>query len=177
MPKKLFAVLTLIAVAVNLFAAKDKDKEDERRARKLSRISYYSLENAPETMEIRARRGESITFHLEENPTTGYVWEAKYDKKHCKVDLKQRASKAKRVGAPGLVEVKLKLDTSRDTVVELVYRRPFEKGVKPLKTIRCHLVDRNYHGDYYEPRKHRKDDKKEERKNKPDSDESKKQKK
>ena len=149
MPKKLFALLTVTALAFSLFAAKNKDKEEDRRDRKLSRISYYSLENAPETMEIRARRGESITFHLEENPTTGYVWEAKYDKKHCKVDLKQRASKAKRVGAPGLVEVKLKLDTSRDTVVELVYRRPFEKGVKPIKTIRCHLVHSNYDGDYY----------------------------
>ena len=176
MSKKLFALLTVTALAFNIFAAKDKDKEEERRARKSSRISYYSLENAPETMEIRARRGESITFHLEENPTTGYVWEARYDKKHCKVDLKQRASKAKRVGAPGLVEVKLKLDTSRDTVVELVYRRPFEKGVKPIKTIRCHLVDSNYHGDYYEPRKHRKNDKKEEKKNKTDG-ESEKQKK
>ena len=160
MLKKLTLLLTVTALTLNLSAAKDRNKEEEHRERKLSRISYYSIENAPETMEILVRRGESITFHLEENPTTGYVWEAKYDKKHCKVDLKQRASKAKRVGAPGLVEVKLKLDTSRDTVVELVYRRPFEKGIKPLKTIRCHLVNRNYHGDFDESRKSSKADKK-----------------
>ena len=168
MPKKLFTLLTVLAVAFNLFAAKDKDKNDDRRDRKRSGLAYYTVENAPEAMEIRARRSESVTFYLEENPTTGYRWEAKFDKKNCKVDLKQRASKAKRVGAPGIVEVKLKLSTSRDTVVELVYRRPFEKGVKPIKTIRCHLVNSSYHGDYHDPHKHRKSDKKEEKSGKDD---------
>ena len=159
MPKKLFTLLTVLAVAFNLFAAKDKDKNDDRRDPKRSGLAYYTVENAPEAMEIRARRSESVTFYLEENPTTGYRWEAKFDKKNCKVDLKQRASKAKRVGAPGIVEVKLKLSTSRDTVVELVYRRPFEKGVKPIKTIRCHLVNSSYHGDFDEPSRRRDDPK------------------
>ena len=148
MPKKLFALLTVTALALNLFADKNKDKEEERRERKQSGIAYYNIKNAPEVMEVRIRRGENITFLLEENPTTGYVWVANYDRRRCKVDLRQRASQAKRVGAPGLVEVKIKLNTSRDTTVELSYRRPFEKGVPPLKTIKCHLVHRNYRGKF-----------------------------
>ena len=167
MSKKLFALLTVTALAFNLFAAKDK-KYDNRKDRKQSRISYYTIENAPEAMELRLKHGESITFLLEENPTTGYVWEASYDRKHCKVDLKQRASKANKVGAPGLVEVKIKLRTNRDATVELAYRRPFEKGKKPAKVIRCHILNSNYRGGYYEPHKHRKSDKKEEKSGKDD---------
>ena len=34
MPKKLFALLTVTALALNLFADMNKDKEEERRERK-----------------------------------------------------------------------------------------------------------------------------------------------
>ena len=145
MPKKLFAILTVIAVAFNLFAAKDTAKEEARRPRKQSNILYYTVENAPETMNMVLRRGESITFHLEENPSTGYMWTVQYDKKYCKVDLKQRASKAKRVGVPGLVEVKIRLSSSRGATAVLSYRRPGEKGGKAIKTITCNIIDRDHH--------------------------------
>ena len=157
MLKNLTLFLTVTALALNLSAA--KDKKDDRRERKQSSLSYYTVENAPDTMEVRIRRGENLSFYLEENPTTGYVWEVKYDRKHCKVDLKQRASKAKRVGAPGIVEVKIKLNTNRDTTVELAYRRPFEKGVKPIKTIKCHIVNSRYRDEPDEPRKSKSDKK------------------
>ena len=166
MLKKLTLFLTVTVLTLNLFAA--KDKKESRRERKQSGISYYTVENAPETMEVLVKRGETVTFRLEENPTTGYVWEADYDRRNCKVDLKQRASKAKRVGAPGLVEVRLKLNTSSYTVVTLAYRRPFEKGVKPVKTIKCRIVNRNYHGDFDESRKSGKRDKKTAKKSKTD---------
>lgn len=151
MPKKLFAILTVIAVAFNLFAAKDKDKSEARRARKLSKIPYYTVESVPETMDMLVKRGETITLYLEENPTTGYMWTVRYDKKYCNVDLKQRASKAKRVGAPGLVEVKLRLSSSRGAIVVLSYLRPGEKGGKPFKTVTCRLIDR-YRHDHLPPR-------------------------
>ena len=143
-------LLAVMALALNLCAAKDK-KYNNRKDRKQSRISYYTVENAPEAMELRLKHNESITFLLEENPTTGYVWEASYDRKRCKVDLKQRAAKANKVGAPGMVEVKIKLRTNRDATVELAYRRPFEKGKKPVKVIRCHIVNSRYRGKQHEP--------------------------
>lgn len=138
-------LLAVMALALNLCAAKNK-KYNNRKDRKQSRISYYTVENAPEAMELRLKHNESITFLLEENPTTGYVWEASYDRKRCKVDLKQRAAKANKVGAPGMVEVKIKLRTNRDATVELAYSRPFEKGKKPVKVIRCHIVNSRYRG-------------------------------
>ena len=64
MPKKLFAILTVIAVAFNLFAAKDPAKEEARRARKLSKIPYYNVESVPETMDMVLRRGENFTFYF-----------------------------------------------------------------------------------------------------------------
>ena len=152
--KKLIVLLLTLGIALGSNAANKTTKPDKNRKR--SNIAYYTVANAPEAMEIPLRRGDSITFNLEENPTTGYVWEVKYDEKRCKVDLKQRASKAKRVGAPGLVEVKIKLKTNHDTTVELVYRRPFEKGKKPLKVIRCHVTNSRYNGESEKPRKDRK---------------------
>ena len=153
MPKKLFTLLTVIAVAVNLFAAKDTNKEEARRERKLSKTPYYTVESVTETMDMLVKRGENITLYLEENPTTGHMWTVQYDKKYCKVDLKQRASKAKRVGAPGLVEVKLRLSSSRGAIVVLSYQRPGEKGGKPFKTVTCRLIDR-YRHDYLPPKPH-----------------------
>ena len=153
MPKKLFAILTVIAVAFNLFAAKDPAKEEARRARKLSKIPYYNVESVPETMDMVLRRGENFTFYLEENPSTGYMWTAQYDKKYCKVDLNQRASKAKRVGVPGLVEVKIRLSSSRGAIAVLSYRRPGEKGGKPIKTITCRIIDRD-HPNHLPPKHH-----------------------
>ena len=166
MLKNFILFLTVAILALNLSAA--KDKKVDRNERKQSNIVYYTVENAPEVMEVRTKRGENLIFNLEENPTTGYVWEANYDRRRCKVELKQRASKAKRVGAPGLVEVRIKLNTGRDTTVTLAYRRPFEKGVKPVKTIRCHLVNINYRGEFEKPRKDDRDDKKEAKKSKTD---------
>ena len=153
--KKLIVLLLTLCIALGSSAANKTKKIDKNRKR--SNIVYYTVANAPEAMEIPLRNGDSITFHLEENPTTGYVWEANYDSRRCRVDLKQRASKAKRVGAPGLVEVKIKLNTSRDAVVELAYRRPFEKDKKHLKVIRCHVFNRYDNG---ETDTHRKDRKK-----------------
>ena len=160
MLKKLTLLLTATILAFDFAAAA------KRTERKQSGVSFYSLADVPETMEIALKRGDSITFRLEENPTTGYVWEARYDRKRCRVTLKSRAAKAKRTGAPGLVEVKIKLTDRHGADIEFAYRRPFEKDKPPLKVIRCHVTNRGRDVVPDEPRIKR--DKKEPKPNKDD---------
>ena len=162
MLKKLTLLLTATILALDFAAAAEKKTE-----RKQSGISFYSLADVPETMEIALKRGDSITFRLEENPTTGYVWEAKYDRKRCRVTLKSRGAKAKRAGAPGLVEVKIKLTDRHGADIEFAYRRPFEKNKPPLKVIRCHVTNRGRDVAPDEPPKKR--DKKEAKQSKDDA--------
>ena len=107
----------------------------------------FSFDYLPEKMSVQLKRGGSVRFLMEENGTTGYSWEAVYSTNECTVVIEHRGAPAPKdgepmlCGAPGKAAVKITKNAAvqSPSLVEFHYRRCWEKGVKPIKTVRVVL--------------------------------------
>ena len=123
-----------------------------RRKRRFSRIAIVAVVlviviwvivnagdqgGAPESVSVR--QGKTFQLQLEGNPTTGYIWEiAKLDERMLElVGEPEFASDSNAIGSGGEFTFTFKALSQGDTTVELVYHRPWEKGVEPLETHSC----------------------------------------
>ena len=90
-------------------------------------------------LALKAVPGESVTFELPENITTGFRWTAKYDAALCKVEIAHRGpvnpSSEPVCGAPGRAVITVTLLTNAPADLTLEYRRPWEKDVPPAEVI------------------------------------------
>ena len=85
--------------------------------------------------DVTVRVGRTFTINLEGNPTTGYRWEVvEYDERMLKLTGEDYTSSSDRIGAGGIQEFTFTASQAGRTKVELVYRRPWEKDVEPLRT-------------------------------------------
>ena len=99
---------------------------------------YYPLDKIPEKAEINTPVYEDFEFKLEENITTGYTWQARYNPQEVKVEIDHDINKKhKQLGASGHADIEVELRRDKAAIVEFYYSRPFEKDVKPLKTMTC----------------------------------------
>ena len=97
----------------------------------------YGLGTVPKELVAERRVGESVSFSLEENVTTGFKWDVKCNTNECTVVLKHRSgAKGVTCGAPGLLDVTVTSLVRMPVNVEFRYRRPWEKDVEPWKTLR-----------------------------------------
>ncbi len=80
--------------------------------------------------------GDKLVVSLAGNLTTGYTWEvASTDAAILKpVDQAQFTPAATAVGSGGKVSLEFEAVGAGQTSVKLLYHRPFEAGVAPLKT-------------------------------------------
>jgi inhibitor of cysteine peptidase len=100
----------------------------------------FSENDSGSTVELRT--GDTLAVMLSGNPTTGYQWEM------ASVDtnvLKQRGkpeytSNSAAVGAGGKFIFAFEAAAPGQTVLRLVYRRPFEKNVPPASTFEITAV-------------------------------------
>ncbi len=79
---------------------------------------------------------------LEGNPTTGYQWEIDaLDVSVIKpIGEPEFKPDSHAIGSGGKFTFVFEVITSSQTTLTLIYHRPFEKGVQPLKTFRATVV-------------------------------------
>jgi inhibitor of cysteine peptidase len=105
-----------------------------------SRVAITSADNGK---ELNLKIGQQIVVALEGNPTTGYTWEA--------VDLDSsmiqqvgstefKSSNTRLVGAGGTQTLVFKTLKAGMTNLTLVYHRPWENGVKPLRSFEIKII-------------------------------------
>ena len=98
---------------------------------------FYSIEKVPAELIARAPAGTPVRFLLEENGTTGYRWEVDSNTNECEVVAEHRGAAANGLaGAPGKMSVTVTSKVQTPARVEFRYRRPWERGVKPVKSVR-----------------------------------------
>ena len=96
--------------------------------------------DTPKSDDVTVRAGRTFTISLEGNPTTGYRWEVvEYDEGLLKLTGEDYTSSSDRIGAGGIQEFTFTASKPGTTEVKLVYRRPWEKDVEPLRTFTAHV--------------------------------------
>lgn len=86
--------------------------------------------------------GDALEIALPANPTTGYAWEV------VRVETDLLAADGEPgftpdsdlVGAGGLMVFRFKAIGAGQGTLQLIYRRPFEQGVAPIKTFSATIV-------------------------------------
>ena len=97
----------------------------------------FWLGTVPNELVAERRMGEPVRFSLEENASTGFSWDVKANTNECTVVLTHRGGdKGTICGAPGLLDVTVTSRVRTPVRVAFRYRRPWEKTVKPWKTLR-----------------------------------------
>ncbi len=81
--------------------------------------------------EIEVTVGETFTIALYANPTTGYVWEPRFDREFLQLQHKDFLQSSDRIGAGGREMFRFVGLRRGSTIIEMAYRRPWEE--RPLK--------------------------------------------
>ncbi len=96
--------------------------------------------------QVELEQGQILVITLESNPTTGYRWEQVENQESI---LEQEAEfKPSETGEPPLVGAggweifRFKTISAGQMTLQLVYHRPWEEGVEPLKTFSIQVVVR-----------------------------------
>ena len=103
------------------------------------------LTTADNGSEIELKKGQSLVITLEANPTTGYTWEVvepldeQVLRQVGEIEFKPESDL---VGAGGVQIIQFKIVSAGRTALKLVYHRPWEKDVEPLKTFSIQVVAR-----------------------------------
>ena len=99
---------------------------------------YYPMDKIPEKAEISVPLKRDFEFKLEENISTGYIWQARYNPAEVKVEIDHDMNKKhKNVGSPGHADIEIELLRDKASTVEFYYSRPFEKDAKEVKKLIC----------------------------------------
>ena len=93
---------------------------------------------------IEIKEGETLVIALEANPTTGYLWEVVEPQQPI---LGQKGEpeyqpESDKIGAPGLQTFRFTGQKAGDMTLELIYHRPWEKDVEPLKVFSLQVTVR-----------------------------------
>ena len=102
----------------------------------------FALKDVPGELVVERRAGEPVRFALEENGTTGYQWAAEWNTNECEVVLEHRGAAEKNergemlCGAAGTLDVAVTSKIYTPARIEFAYRRSWEKGVKPIHSLK-----------------------------------------
>lgn len=97
------------------------------------------LTEADDGKTIPLEKGAKFDLVLKANPTTGFRWQIVCNNpEQLKLLGKStfERSKGGAIGAGGTQTFRFQAEEPGASVLELVYRRPFEKDVKPAKTFK-----------------------------------------
>lgn len=84
---------------------------------------------------ISLKQGDTLVVTLDGNVTTGYTWETTQEIPVLKqVGTAEQTPSNSNLGAPGQIVLKFQAVQAGQGKLTLVYHRPFEKDVPPLKT-------------------------------------------
>ena len=124
--------MKMLSVAVAMVAAVASAAEP------LKNGTRFAMKDVPEELIVERRAGEPVRFALEENGTTGYQWAAEWNTNECEVVLDHRGPGGdQRVcGAAGTLDIAVTSRIYTPARIEFAYRRPWEKDVKPIRTLK-----------------------------------------
>ena len=78
--------------------------------------------------KIKAKKGDIIELHLDENPTTGYRWVIKsVDEKQLKVSEKEQKTENKGIGAGGVKIFQIEVIGEDSSKLNLSHENSWEK--------------------------------------------------
>jgi inhibitor of cysteine peptidase len=99
-----------------------------------------SEKDAGSTVQLRA--GDTLEVVLEGNPTTGYQWEVGAGDTAVikQVGEAQFQPDTSAIGSPGKITLRFTAVAAGQTALKLIYHRPFEQNVPPVKTFEVTVV-------------------------------------
>ncbi len=130
-------LIILLFVAVALVAG------NNNRASRLNRLPQtVTLSEAQAGNSITMEIGDTLQVVLEGNPSTGYSWsveglDAAILKSTGEPEFHQATDA---LGASGTVTSRFEAVGKGQTVLKMIYSRPFEKGTSPLRTFDVTVV-------------------------------------
>ena len=98
--------------------------------------------------QVELEQGQILVITLESNPTTGYRWEQVENQESILEQMSEAEFKPSETGEPPLVGAggweifRFKTISAGQMTLQLVYHRPWEEGVEPLKTFSIQVVVR-----------------------------------
>ena len=98
--------------------------------------------------QVELEQGRILVVTLESNPTTGYRWEVAENQESILEQMGEAEFKQSDTGGPPLVGAggweifRFKAISVGQTSLKLVYHRPWEEGVEPVKTFSLQVVVR-----------------------------------
>ena len=122
---KVWVALCVCAVSLASFAGAE-----------LKNGTSFALNDVPAELTVQRRAGEPVRFLLEENATTGYRWDVEWNKSESDVALDHRGAAGNLCGAAETLDVSVTSKVYTPARVEFAYRRPWEKDVKPIRTLK-----------------------------------------
>jgi predicted secreted protein len=96
--------------------------------------------------QVELEQGQILVVTLESNPTTGYSWEVVETQESILEQMGDAEFKPSQTGEPPLVGAggweifRFKAISAGQMTLQLVYRRPWEEGVEPIKTFSIQVV-------------------------------------
>lgn len=93
--------------------------------------------------QIKVKLGDKLRVALAGNPTTGYAWEiAENNPKLLALqgEVEYQAEKTNLVGSGGTFLFTFKAIAKGNTSLKLIYRRPFEKDVSPIRDFQLTIL-------------------------------------
>ena len=96
--------------------------------------------------QVELEQGQILVVTLESNPTTGYSWEVVETQESILEQMGEAEFKPSETGEPPLVGaggweiLRFKAISAGQTSFKLVYHRPWEEGVEPVKTFSIQVV-------------------------------------
>ena len=96
--------------------------------------------------EIELKKGQALVITLEANPTTGYTWDVVEEPRDEQVlrqvgeiEFKQESDL---IGAGGVQIIRFEVVNAGRAALKLIYHRPWETDVEPLKTFAIQVLAR-----------------------------------
>jgi predicted secreted protein len=90
--------------------------------------------------EIRTAVGKELKIDLESNPSTGYEWEASFDRQRLKLLCSEHLPTTQAIGASGTQRFTFQAIHPGRTVVELHYKRAWEATAEKTEVVRITIV-------------------------------------
>jgi|WetSurMetagenome_2_1015567.scaffolds.fasta_scaffold24242_4 inhibitor of cysteine peptidase len=90
--------------------------------------------------ELKVKLNEEFSISLGSVPTTGYVWEAKFDGKMIKIkDKRLKASEPLAIGGGGIETFTFVPIGSGETEITMILKRSWEKDAAEKQTYRIKI--------------------------------------
>lgn len=92
--------------------------------------------------QIKLNKGQKVATTLEANPTTGYTWELAELNSNLLRQVGEMGynPESNKLGSGGTQTLHIEAVDVGKTTLKLVYHRPWEKDVEPLKTFSLQVV-------------------------------------